>query len=132
MQLLPWRLHTRSSFFHQASLAVAGRAFDGRAVAGDREKIFEASVRRCSLAPQPEGEEKGGAEMMRVIEAAAPEVYPHSAAKPASIEAYLHALARACLEGATNPRVRGLLFALLLRAPSTLAQLGRERRRIAA
>ena len=34
-----------------------------------------------------------------------------------SVESYLYVPGRACIEGAANPRVRGLLFALLLIAP---------------
>ena len=59
-----------------------------------------------------------------------------SETKVSSIEAYLHALAKACEEAADTPRVRPLLFLLLLRAPRTLCELvqaeRREARRLAA
>jgi len=41
---------------------------------------------------------------------------------------YLHSLAKACEEAADEPRVRPLLFKLLLAAPLTLAQLVRAER----
>jgi hypothetical protein len=40
-----------------------------------------------------------------------------------SIEGYLRALGLACLEGADEPRVRPLLFRLLLLVPKTLCEL---------
>jgi hypothetical protein len=55
--------------------------------------------------------------------------------KVMSIEGYLHALGNACLEAAATPRVRPLLFMLLLRAPKTIAELWRaerQRARLAA
>lgn len=45
-----------------------------------------------------------------------------------TVAAYLHGLAHACLEAASNPRVRPLLFALLPRAPRTLCELRRAER----
>ena len=59
-----------------------------------------------------------------------------SESKVSSIEHYLHALARACEEAAAEPKVRPLLFALLLLAPRTILELRRadrrETRRLAA
>ena len=52
------------------------------------------------------------------------------------VEHYLHALAKACEEAADTPRVRPLLFLLLLAAPRTLCELRRAEqqraRRLAA
>jgi hypothetical protein len=45
-----------------------------------------------------------------------------------SVEQYLRALGSACLEAATTPKVRPLLFALLLVAPRTLLQIAAEQR----
>jgi hypothetical protein len=45
--------------------------------------------------------------------------------KMSSVECYLHALARACEEAAREPKVRALLFMLLLRGPRTLCELRR-------
>lgn len=66
---------------------------------------------------------------VKVIEAA-PEVISTVEITP-SVESYLYVPDRACIEGAANPRVRSLLFALLLIAPQTIAQLRREARRTA-
>jgi hypothetical protein len=49
--------------------------------------------------------------------------------KTPSVENYLRALSAACREAADEPRVRPLLFALLLIAPRTLWQLAAEQRR---
>jgi hypothetical protein len=43
----------------------------------------------------------------------------------ACIENYLRALGLACLEAADKPRMRPLLFAVLLLAPKTIAELRR-------
>jgi hypothetical protein len=54
--------------------------------------------------------------------------------KVSSVEGYLHALGTACLEAAREPRVRGLLFRVLLLAPRTLCELRQAEleRRLAA
>jgi hypothetical protein len=51
-----------------------------------------------------------------------------------SVEGYLRALGLACLEAAREPRVRPLLFPLLLIAPKTILELRRaeQRSRLAA
>ena len=54
-----------------------------------------------------------------------------SETKVSSVEHYLRALAAACAEAAREPRVRALLFMLLLRAPRTLCELARTERRAA-
>ena len=48
--------------------------------------------------------------------------------KVTSVEQYLRALGSACPEAATTPKVRPLLFALLLVAPRTLLQIAAEQR----
>jgi hypothetical protein len=45
------------------------------------------------------------------------------------VSTYLHALEKACIEGAREPRVRALLFMLLLRAPRTLLQIAADEQR---
>ena len=49
-----------------------------------------------------------------------------------SVEGYLRALGLACQEAADEPRVRPLLFALLLLAPKTILELRRAARQLAA
>jgi hypothetical protein len=48
--------------------------------------------------------------------------------KISSVEHYLCGLSAACREAADTPRVRPLLFLLLLRAPRTLCELVRAQR----
>lgn len=52
--------------------------------------------------------------------------------EPPTVATYLRQLGQACIEAANDPRVRPLLFRVLLIAAQTIAQLARERKRVAA
>lgn len=70
--------------------------------------------------------------MIDVIEADAPEVFVPGTKIP-NVEGYLHELALDCEEAAADdPRMRGLLLALLTRAPQSIIGLSCKRKRLAA
>jgi hypothetical protein len=119
-----------------ASFRMVARAFATGDVARAGGRAKDADSAGTAKPPRttiPGIAQKGGAQMRPIglIEATAP-VFCSTVEQTPTVERYLLALARSCIEAAANPRVRGLLFALLLRAPRTIAQLGRERKRVAA
>jgi hypothetical protein len=100
---------------------VGGRDEAGAGRSGEDERLPSEFVQHLR-AGQPGGETQVNAQMIDVIEAEAPEVLV-TVTKTPTVAGYLRSLAQACLEGATNPRVRPLLCGVLLIAPSNVLQI---------